>query len=65
MMREGIVWSETVVHGMGEPYQLALVELQGGGRRLLVRVRGERAEVGERVRERESAREYPECEGSK
>jgi uncharacterized OB-fold protein len=64
-MREGIVYSETVVHGMGEPYQLALVELSGGQGRLLARVAGERAEVGERVRERESANDDPEFEVSK
>ncbi len=64
MKREGIVWSETVVHGGAEPYQLALVELSEGGR-LLVRIAGERVEIGERVRERESASGYPEFEVNK
>ena len=56
--REGVVYTETIVHSPPEryaadaPYQLAIVDLDGG-ERLTVRILGrepqERAHVGERV----------------
>ena len=56
--RDGIVYTETIVHSPPElyaadaPYQLAIVDLDGGGR-LTVRVLGkepkERAHIGDRV----------------
>jgi uncharacterized OB-fold protein len=54
MGRDGVVYTETVVHAAPEqyaadaPYQLAIIELDGGGRvtgRIL-----DRARIGERVR---------------
>jgi uncharacterized OB-fold protein len=53
MDRDGIVYTETVVHAAPEqyaadaPYQLAIVELDSGGR-MTVRIL-ERAQIGERV----------------
>jgi uncharacterized OB-fold protein len=50
----GIVYTETVVYSPPEayvndvPYQLAIVELEGG-RRITGRIDGERAQIGERV----------------
>jgi uncharacterized OB-fold protein len=50
----GIVYTETVVCSPPEayvndvPYQLAIVELEGG-RRLTGRIEGERAHIGDRV----------------
>lgn len=56
--RDGVVYTETVVHSPPEqyaadaPYQLAIIDLHGGGR-LTVRVLGktpdERAHIGDRV----------------
>ncbi|MGA8027030.1 MAG: OB-fold domain-containing protein [Bryobacteraceae bacterium] len=56
--RDGIVYTETIVHSPPEqyaadaPYQLAIVELDAGGR-LTARVLGkeprERAHIGDRV----------------
>jgi uncharacterized OB-fold protein len=56
--RDGVVYTETIVHSPPEqyaadaPYQLAIIDLQGGGR-LTVRVLGkspeERAHIGDRV----------------
>ena len=56
--RDGIVYTETIVHSPPEqyaadaPYQLAIIDLDGGGR-LTVRVLGkepkERAHIGDRV----------------
>jgi len=54
----GVVYTETVVHAAPEaflrdaPYQLAIVELQGGGRRtvrILAQTEGERVHIGDRV----------------
>jgi uncharacterized OB-fold protein len=55
---EGIVYTETIVHSPPEqfaadvPYQLAIIDVVGGGRRT-VRILGktseERAKIGERV----------------
>ncbi len=54
MGRDGVVYTESVVHAAPEqytadaPYQLAIIELDGGGRvtgRIL-----DRAQIGERVR---------------
>ncbi len=56
--REGIVYTETIVHSPPEqfaadaPYQVAIIDLEGG-RRVTVRVLGkephERARIGDRV----------------
>ncbi len=56
--RDGVVYTETVVHSPPEqyasdaPYQLAIIDLQSGGR-LTVRIVGkepkERAHIGDRV----------------
>ena len=56
--RNGVVYTETIVHSPPEqyasdaPYQLAIIDLQAGGR-LTVRVLGktpeERAHIGDRV----------------
>lgn len=51
--RDGVVYTETVVHAAPEqyaadaPYQLAIVELDGGGR-ITARIL-DRAQIGERV----------------
>lgn len=54
----GIVYTETVVHAAPEallheaPYQLAIIELPGGGRRtvrILARTEAERVRIGDRV----------------
>jgi uncharacterized OB-fold protein len=56
--RDGVVYTETVVFAAPEqyaadaPYQLAIVELEGGGRvtaRLLGKTNEERAHIGEKV----------------
>lgn len=53
-MQQGTVYSETVIHSAPArwaaeaPYQIAVVDLQDGGRRL-VRVQGERAKIGDQV----------------
>jgi uncharacterized OB-fold protein len=50
----GTVYTETVVYSPPEayvndvPYQLAIVELEGG-RRLTGRIQGDRAHIGDRV----------------
>ena len=52
--REGLVYTETVVHSAtpqfaaDAPYQLAIVALDSG-RRVTVRISGDRAEIGDRV----------------
>jgi uncharacterized OB-fold protein len=52
--REGVVYTETVVHSAtpqfaaDAPYQLAIVALDSG-RRITVRISGDRAEIGDRV----------------
>ncbi len=56
MMREGIVYTETVVYLAPErlaaeaPYQVAIVELAGGGR-VTARVTGDRVVIGDKVSE--------------
>ena len=53
-MKNGIVYTETVVHAAPEqfvadaPYQLAIVSLEEGGR-LTVRIDGERVAINDRV----------------
>ena len=42
------VYTETVVHAAGEPYQLAIVSLDDG-RRLTARILGERVQIGDSV----------------
>jgi uncharacterized OB-fold protein len=55
-MRRGTVYTETVVHLAPErlaaeaPYQVAIIELEGGGR-VTARVRGERVGIGDKVSE--------------
>ena len=52
---DGTVYTETVIHSAPEafvndaPYQMAIVSLDGGGRRT-GRVRGGRVKTGDRVR---------------
>jgi uncharacterized OB-fold protein len=59
-MKQGIVYTETVVHAPAEqfaadaPYQLAIVSLTEGeavaeGRRLTVRILGDRVQIGDAV----------------
>lgn len=51
---EGTVYTETVVHSAPErfvsdaPYQIAIIDLDEGGR-VTARVEGERAAIGDRV----------------
>jgi uncharacterized OB-fold protein len=53
MDRDGVIYTETIVHAAPEqyaadaPYQLAIIELDGGGR-ITARVL-DRARIGERV----------------
>jgi uncharacterized OB-fold protein len=60
----GIVYTETVVYSPPEayvndvPYQLAIVELEGG-RRLTGRIEGDRAQIGDRVSFVEFRNEVP------
>ena len=55
-MRTGSIYTETVVHLAPErfaadgPYQVVIVDLDGGGR-LTARVDGERVVIGDRVSE--------------
>jgi hypothetical protein len=54
-LRSGLVYTETVVYAApaefvaDAPYQLAIVELDGGGR-LTGRIEGDRVEIGDAVR---------------
>ena len=54
MSHKGVVYTETVVHAApaqfvaDAPYQLAIVELEGGERRT-VRILGERVRIGDAV----------------
>ena len=59
MDRDGVIYTETIVHAAPEqyagdvPYQLAIIELDGGGRvtaRILGKAPEERAHIGEIVR---------------
>jgi uncharacterized OB-fold protein len=59
MPPDGIVYTETIVHAPPEqyaadaPYQLAIIELDGGDRitvRVLGKAPAERVQIGERVR---------------
>jgi uncharacterized OB-fold protein len=57
-LRDGIVYTETIVHSAPEqfaaaaPYQVAIIDVEGG-RRITVRILGkephERARIGDRV----------------
>lgn len=56
--RDGIVYTETIVHAPPEryegdaPYQLAIIDLEHGGRvtvRILGKSAAERAQIGDRV----------------
>ncbi|MGD0497667.1 MAG: OB-fold domain-containing protein [Bryobacteraceae bacterium] len=63
-MRSGSVYTETVVHSAPEafaseaPYQIAIVSLDGGGR-VVGRVLGERAAIGDPVAEVEERAGVP------
>ncbi len=63
-MRQGTVYTETIIHSAPEqfaseaPYQIALVELPGS-QRVLVRIRGRHARIGDAVREVDSNAGYP------
>jgi uncharacterized OB-fold protein len=54
-MRDGTVYTETIVHAAPEqyaadaPYQLAIIDLDNGAGRITARIL-ERAQIGERVR---------------
>lgn len=62
-MRQGTVYTETIIHSAPEqfaaeaPYQIAVVDLDGS--RLLVRIAGARAQIGDLVREIEGPGGYP------
>ncbi len=45
---ETVVWSPPEAYVNDVPYQLAIIELEGG-RRVTGRIEGERAQIGERV----------------
>ena len=53
-MRKGTVYTETLVHAAPErfageaPYQIAIIDLEGGGR-LTARIRGDRLVIGDTV----------------
>lgn len=63
-MRQAIVYTETVIHSAPEqfaadaPYQIALVTFEDRSR-LLVRISGQRVQIGDTVRELESSLTYP------
>jgi uncharacterized OB-fold protein len=63
-MRTGTVYTETVVHAAAErfaaetPYQVIIVDLEGGGR-LTARGDGERVSIGDAVVEIESRDSVP------
>jgi uncharacterized OB-fold protein len=63
-MRRGTVYTETVVHAAPErftadaPYQVAIVELESGGR-CTARIDGQRVEIGNLVIEVASKSEIP------
>ncbi|MBM3726507.1 MAG: OB-fold domain-containing protein [Acidobacteria bacterium] len=58
-MKRGVVYTETIVHSPPElfarevPYQLAIIDLEGGGR-VTVRIAGERVAIGDTVKWLES-----------
>lgn len=63
-MRTGAVYTETVVHippapfAADAPYQIAIIDLDGGGR-LTARIDGARVAIGDRVEEIESRQGIP------
>lgn len=63
-MRKGIIYTETVVHAAPErftadaPYQVAIVDIEGGGR-LTARIAGERVAIGDAVLETENSEGIP------
>jgi uncharacterized OB-fold protein len=63
-MRQAIVYTETVIHSAPEqfaadaPYQIALVTFEDQSR-LLVRISGQRVQIGDTVQELESSLTYP------
>ncbi len=63
-MRQAIVYTETVIHSAPEqfaaeaPYQIAVVTFEDQTR-LLVRISGQRVQIGDSVREVESTLTYP------
>jgi len=56
-MRTGSVYTETVVHAAPErfaseaPYQVAIIELDGGEERVTARIEGTRVVIGDAVEE--------------
>jgi uncharacterized OB-fold protein len=60
----GVVYTETVVHSApaqfvaDAPYQIAIVEVEGGGR-ITVRIAGERVQIGDPVELVELRSEIP------
>jgi uncharacterized OB-fold protein len=63
-MRQGTVYTETIIHSAPEqfaaeaPYQIAVVELTSG-EKLLARIQGKRATIGDHVAEKEATEGYP------
>ncbi|MES1260169.1 MAG: OB-fold domain-containing protein [Acidobacteriota bacterium] len=63
-MRTGSVYTETIVHAAPErlaaaaPYQLAIIDLEAGGR-VTARVQGDRVAIGDKVIEAEIADGVP------
>jgi uncharacterized OB-fold protein len=63
-MRTGTVYTETVVHAAPErlaaqaPYQLAIIDLEDGGR-VTARMEGDRVAIGDKVIEAEIADGVP------
>ena len=63
-MRQATVYTETVIHSAPEqfaaeaPYQIAVVTFEDQSR-LLVRIAGQRVQIGDTVREVESSLTYP------
>ncbi len=55
---ETVVWSPPEAYVKDVPYQLAIVELQGG-RRITGRIDGDRAQIGDRVAFLELRNEVP------
>jgi uncharacterized OB-fold protein len=60
---ETVVWSPPEAYVKDVPYQLAIVELEGGrritGRRITARIQGDRAQIGDRVSFLEYRNEVP------
>lgn len=55
---ETVVWSPPEAYVKDVPYQLAIIELEGG-RRITGRIEGDRAQIGDRVSFAEFRNEVP------